>query len=283
MSPDKYCIIGYPLGHSLSPAIHNAAFNDLGINARYESFEINPKDFKTKIQELKSSEMKGFNITVPYKEKIFPYLDEVEELTRQIGAVNTVLKVKDDYWKGYNTDYIGFLAPVREKLHQMQSALIIGAGGAARAVCFGLISEARLKKLTIVNRTPEKADKLKDEVNRYGFCPVSSFDINNSAAYGERYDLIIQTTSVGIGKDNLHIPLNPVSHSHQATIVYDLIYNPAETAFLRIARHHGLKTINGWSMLTEQARQAFIIWTGKDFPVSMNKNLDEIYYRLLNQ
>ncbi|MBN2426142.1 MAG: shikimate dehydrogenase [Calditrichaceae bacterium] len=283
MSPDKYCIIGYPLGHTLSPYIHNAAFKDLGINAHYESLEIDPKDFETKINELKSSELKGFNITVPYKEKIFPYLNEVEEIARQIGAVNTVLKVKDNYWKGYNTDYIGFLAPVRKKLYQIRSALIIGAGGAARAVCFGLISEARLKKLTIVNRTLEKADKLKEEINRYGFDPVLSFDINNSAAYGERYDLIIQTTLVGMGKDNRHILLNPVSYSHQGTIVYDLIYNPAETAFLKKARNHGLKTINGWSMLTEQARQAFIIWTGQDFPVSMQKNLEEIYHRLLNQ
>ncbi len=259
----KYGIIGFPLEHSFSPAIHNRAFAECNIPGRYEKIEIPPERFESVISDLKKENWAGFNVTIPYKTDILPFLDELDVRAEQIGAVNTILVSKKGKWIGFNTDYIGFLRPLIEFKESLKKCLVLGAGGAARAVSIGIASGLTVRELTIANRTLKKAQELTERLLSFQTLKATACQIE--AIPAEKFDLIVNTTSVGMGRQENDSVLDVRLFAHPKTIVYDLIYNPAETLFLKKARQGGLVTINGLPMLVYQAEEAFKIWTGKGF------------------
>ncbi len=259
----KYAILGYPLAHSLSPGIHNAAFTDKKINAAYETLPIHPSEFPEKIQELKHQAWAGFNVTIPFKQRIIPFLDAIHPLARKIGAVNTIKVDQTGKWRGFNTDYIGFLTPLEPFAASIHSCLIAGAGGAARAVAFGVLEALKPESLTIVNRTLQKARDLIADLNSYQELEYTAGRPDSIPGTG--YDLIVNTTSVGMSGFEEGAPFDLKGLFKKETIVYDLIYKPAQTEWLQQAARFGLTTINGWPMLVYQAQAAFEIWTGKRY------------------
>jgi shikimate dehydrogenase len=263
---DKYGIIGYPLGHTFSPQIHNPAFMTLGIEASYDIHAIKPESFDLTIQRLKEGDYKGFNITIPYKQRIIPFIDIIDPLAQKVNAVNTIKKAGNS-WYGYNTDLYGFLLPIQNLMQNFKSALVVGAGGAANAVCFALADATVVENITIANRTPENATVLKERLNRFYDLQINIIGLDQEVS--EKYDLIVNTTSVGMGKTSDKNSYDISSCYHDKTIVYDLIYNPKETLFLQIARSKKLKVINGLDMLIGQAAKSFFIWTGQEFPMRL--------------
>ncbi len=264
MTLRKYGIIGFPLSHSFSPKIHNQAFADLKISAHYEKIEIPPKQFNPKIETLKKESWSGFNVTVPYKTAIIPYLDKLDEAAKHIGAVNTIRVLDYGKWQGFNTDYKGFLKPIDAFKGALKTCLVLGAGGAARAVSIGIVSGLAAQELTIANRTLKKAEELTGRL--LSNQTLKCYPCQIEAIPAGQFDLIVNTTSVGMGAREKQNILDVRPFAHSKTLVYDLIYNPSETQFLKTARQTGLKTLNGLPMLVYQAEEAFSIWTGKRFP-----------------
>ena len=270
----KYGIIGYPLGHSFSPTIHNTAFKHYGMNAEYGKIEIENSVFDSKIRELKEEEWGGFNVTIPYKQQIIQHLDQLEPICAGIGAVNTIKVEKGGTWKGYNTDYIGFIKPIQSYIDKMDTCLLIGAGGAAQAVGFGLLEFSSIKKLIVLNRTKERGENLIHKLKSFKDIEYIFIDSDKSNEITDAFDLIVNTTSIGMGALKDQSPISITGISNSETIVYDLIYNPAQTVFLKEAKQAGLSTINGLPMLIGQAEESFKIWTGKNFRNSVKLELE---------
>ena len=267
-----FAILGFPLSHSISPKIHNLAFRDYGIKAVYGKIEIDPQNFASAVHRLKTEDWQGFNVTIPFKESILAYLDHIDPTAKAIGAVNTI-KIEQGKWLGFNTDWKGFLRPIEAELPSLKRCLLIGAGGAARAVAFALIQTANVQTLVIANRTKIRAEKLIESLHQFKNLNYSAMNLKEIYKNKQPFDLIVNTTSVGFGKQKDQMPLNPQKFGSRQTIVYDLIYNPAKTEFLQAAHSLGLRTMNGLSMLIYQAEEAFKIWTGKPFKPETVKGL----------
>lgn len=260
----RYAIIGYPVSHSLSPQIHNPAFKQLNIDAHYEKIEIAPKHFEQIIAILKKENIySGFNITVPFKEKIIPFLDRIDPLAEKVGAVNTV-QIIDGEWIGHNTDLFGFIEPIKDQIGTYKSALVLGAGGAAKAVLFSLAALGHFNKITIHNRTKGRAEQLAQQLKQHfseqEVAIYKQDDVNNT------YDIIINCTSIGMEKTIEQNPYNGMASHHNKSFFYDLIYKPEQTQFLSQATELKLNNINGLEMLKAQAAKSFFIWTGQNFP-----------------
>lgn len=255
-----YAVIGDPIAHSMSPAIHNDAFNENKIDAEYLAFHVKPDGLEDAVKGMKALGISGFNITIPHKETIIPLLDEVDELAKAIGAVNTVMN-QDGRLVGYNTDGPGYIKALEEELTDELTAkktLIIGAGGAARAIYFTLVKEG-VKQVDIANRTKERAVHLISE------CPYEKNSRAFTMAEAEQriaeYDLIIQTTSIGMSPNVHDTPLD-VTNIKKSAFVSDIIYNPLKTKILTEAEKNGAKVQNGVGMFAYQGAIAFQIWTG---------------------
>ncbi len=261
ISPDTmiFGVVGYPLSHSLSPVMHNTAFHEKGINAVYLYFPC--KDVSCVVCGMRSLSIKGLSITIPYKEKICEYLDEIDPLAERIGAVNTLL---NDNGKiiGYNTDAYGAIAALKKEVNELRGkkVLVIGAGGAARAICFGLKEEGAT--VTVCNRTKERGEKLARDIDAE-FIPLSSLKQTDA-------HIIIQATSVGMYPD---VEKSPVSGSifRPGTVVMDVIYNPLETEFLKMAKKAGCRIITGVDMFVYQGAKQFELWTKKEAPLEVMK------------
>ncbi|MGD9899011.1 MAG: shikimate dehydrogenase [Calditrichaceae bacterium] len=263
----QYGIIGYPLDHTFSPKIHLAAYRLLKMDAEYKKIEIEPSQFVRKIKALKSGSWSGFNVTIPYKEKITEYLDELDPTAEMIGAVNTIaVNPTNGRWKGYNTDYNGFLKPIRAFLAEIRSCLIFGAGGASRAVVSSLLNECDPIHVVIVNRTESKATNLVSHLQNLSAARIEFMKYNETEQIRNKMDIIVNTTSLGMGEAIDKYPADPVKFCHDRTVVYDLIYNPEESRFLKMAREAEMFTINGLPMLIGQAEAGFEIMTGNPFP-----------------
>ncbi|MEJ2053704.1 MAG: shikimate dehydrogenase, partial [Calditrichaceae bacterium] len=230
-------IIGYPLDHSFSPTIHNTAFEFYNINAEYSKIEIEPDKFEEKIISLKDENWSGFNVTIPHKQHIIPYLDELEPICERIGAVNTVKVENNGKWKGYNTDYTGFIKPIEMETGSLHNCLLIGAGGAAQAVGFGLLEYTPIHKIVVTNRTEINGLHLIEKLKLFKEIEYIFIDPGDIGNMNEKFDLIVNTTSVGMGKlkDKSPVSLNAIWRKE--TIVYDLIYNPGRTRFLMVAEN----------------------------------------------
>lgn len=254
-----YAVLGDPIGHSMSPVMHNDLFSFYNIDAYYLPFQVKSEDLREAVKGLKTLGVGGFNVTVPHKSTIIPFLDEVDDLAANIGAVNTVVN-KDGKLIGYNTDGPGFLRGLQTNLTSLEdkNVLIIGAGGAARAIYFTLAKE-QPSCIDITNRTLEKAESLIDA------CPYAiSSTARTMAEAGkqlEEYDLIIQTTMVGMSPRTSEQPLE-LTNMRKGTMVCDIIYNPLTTQFLHVANEKGAITQNGIDMFVYQGALAFEKWTG---------------------
>ncbi|MFS0595953.1 shikimate dehydrogenase [Peribacillus frigoritolerans] len=255
-----YGVMGDPIAHSMSPDIHNDAFEKENIEAVYHHFHVTKEGLNDAVKGMKALGIEGFNITIPHKTSIIPFLDEVDELALAIGAVNTVVN-KNGRFIGYNTDGKGFFKSLCDEISgdiKAKKTLVIGAGGAARAIYFTLVKEG-VKQVDIANRTKERAAQLVSD------CPYDKVSKALSIIEAEeslsQYDLIIQTTSSGMSPELDHSPLK-VDQLKAGAIVSDIIYNPLKTKLLREAGEKGAETQNGLGMFINQAALAFEIWTG---------------------
>ena len=260
-----YGLVGHPLEHTASPAMHNAAFRALGLNAVYLAFDIEPMVFEDAIKGLKALKVGGFNVTIPYKERIIPLLTHVDSSAAKVGAVNTV-KLDDSLLKGYNTDVIGFLAPLLEldlKLDEI-TALILGAGGAAKA-CVRALLDAGCREIIVLNRSLERALNLFKQHNNTNILKVGPLNEESLKEALSRARLVVNTTPVGM-YPNVDESIIPKVLLRSDLIVYDLVYRPVETRLIKEAKEAGATTISGYKMLLEQAAESFRIWTGLEPP-----------------
>ncbi|MEK6692287.1 MAG: shikimate dehydrogenase [Nitrospirota bacterium] len=265
-------IFGYPVEHTLSPYMHNAAFEAMGLDYCYIPFRVRPENLKTAINSIKALSLQGVNITIPHKEAIIPYLDELDREAELIGAVNTVLN-KEKRLIGYNTDGRGFVRSLREDGRidpRGKKIMIIGAGGAARAIAFTLAIEGA-GKIFIKDIIEEKAKELSSAIsNKISAEAIYIKDLKDRIG---DVDILINATPLGMKKED-PLPVLPELLS-QGLIVYDIVYNPPETPLLKEAKKRGAKTLGGLGMLLYQGALSFKIWTGQEPPVDvMRKELE---------
>ena len=263
-------VIGSPIGHSMSPAFQQAALNHLGIEAAYQAYDVAPGDVEQFVKALRNSGTMGINITAPHKGAVIPFLDEIDDWAAAAGAVNTIVN-RDGRLTGHNTDGSGFLRALQEEAEfspEGRRALVLGAGGSARAVVLAL-SRDRIGSLTIANRTASKAGDLAALARQSG-AASSAIGLEREAlsAAARQADLIVNCTSVGMvrGPDENGSVLDR-EQIPETALVNDLVYNPAETPFLLEARAAGARTLGGIYMLVYQGAASFEMWTGQPAPV----------------
>lgn len=252
----KTGVIGHPVKHSKSPIIHNYWIEKYGLSGKYESIDIPPENLKEGIKKLIDQGYQGFNFTLPHKELIIDMCDEIDATADKIGAVNTVV-IKDGKLKGFNTDAFGFIENIRHEAPDYNfgsSAYIIGAGGAAKAVLYGLEQEGA-ETIYLTNRTRGKAEELAKHYKN-----VTIIDWQNREQALAEADLVVNTTSLGMtGQEKLEPDLSALKPD---AIVCDIVYTPLYTDLLRQAQQKGNKVVTGIGMLLHQARPAFEKWYG---------------------
>lgn len=252
----RAAVIGFPIAQSLSPLIHQYWFRQHGVEGFYEAIEIHPDHLSARIQELTKNGYAGFNVTVPHKQAIMALCDTLDDTAKQIGAVNTVV-IRDGKREGRNTDAFGFIENIRKEAPGFDftkgPALVIGAGGAARAVVYGLLQQG-VPEIRIVNRTRENAEILANDFPRL---KVVDWDARHQACAGTA--LLVNTSVLGMrGQPPLEMDLSDLSGSAH---VCDIVYKPLMTDLLQRASAKGCGIITGIGMLLHQARPAFASWT----------------------
>ena len=265
-----YCIIGDPVHHSLSPAMHNAAFNSLHLNCTYIAFRVPKGQLEESINALRAIDIAGFNVTLPHKVDILRFMNYLDSSAEKATAVNTVHNV-DGILKGYNTDIFGFIEPLRKRNVNFNgmNILLLGAGGSARAVIAGFSEMKGINKITIANRTLEKARQLAKKGTDLGLeCQVTEMD--NIKGIAVKSHLIVNTTSIGMDEEKEE-SLIGYEHISKNTIVYDIVYKPVVTNLLENARYAGADVVYGYEMLLEQGARAFEIWTDLRAPRDVMK------------
>lgn len=250
----KLGIIGDPIGHSLSPALHSYILESLGIPGEYRAYRV--QEHKLKDFLLAHQELSGFNVTIPHKERILSYLDWISEEAQLIGAVNTV-KNEHGVLMGYNTDSVGFLRSLRARDLFPKQAILLGAGGAARAVAHALL-RSEVTTLSLYNRSHERALKLAEELRRHYPDRAISVEGDPSALPWDHADLLVNATPVGMNSETLLVPLP--ERLPKKMLVYDLVYNPPKTRLLIEAEERGAQTMGGLDMLIYQAIESLKIW-----------------------
>lgn len=268
-------VIGWPVKHSLSPVMQNAALLAMGLDYTYVPFAIEPACLERAVAGLRCLNVAGFNVTIPHKTAIMPFLDEISVEAGMIGAVNTVTR-EGDRLIGHNTDCSGFITSLKRDLPidpRAKRILILGAGGAARAAVTGLCREDAAS-VTVVNRSLHRAAELVD------FIAASYPDVNltsapmdelSSVSFLRDFDLIINTTSVGMEGNSSE--MFDTSLCQINTMIYDMVYIPAVTPLLAAAARHGLRGVNGLGMLAAQGEESFRIWTGMHPPEGLMMDL----------
>ncbi len=266
-------IFGDPVEHTLSPAIHNLAFDSLGLNLVYAPFHVRPVDLKAAVSSIRALGFAGANITIPHKEKVMRFLDDLDHHAREAGAVNTIVNKKGRLI-GYNTDGIGYLLSLREDTGfavKGKKVIILGAGGASRAIFYAIL-DAKPGSVVISNRTPKRAEDLAREFGKkFKKTVIRTIPFEKSFLSEEARDadLLINTTSLGMmNQGRLDFP---VDHLPEGSVVSDIVYRPLDTELLKRARKRGLKTHDGLSMLVRQGSIGFELWTGKKAPVEAMK------------
>ena len=253
-----YGIMGKPVSHSLSPAMHNAAFQALGLNKVYVPFEVT--DIPRALDGFRAIGVGGVSVTIPHKEAVMEYLDDIDPVARKIGAVNTLL-IENTRIRGYNTDWIGANKALSAIIDLPGATiLVLGAGGSARAIGFGLIEKGAT--VILANRTPARGRALAGDLNcRY--CPIEEI-------HALKIDALVNATSAGMAPD---VDATPVHKDILKNIpaVMDIVYSPLETRLLREAKQAGCNTVGGIQMLLFQGVSQFEIWTGLKAPVEVMK------------
>jgi len=259
-------LIGENVENSLSPLFHNQIILKHSLNFCYLPFQVAEADLGEAIQGIRALNIRGVNITFPYKEKVIEFLDELEESARRIGAVNTIVNNKGNL-SGYNTDVIGFKKSLQDKgkfVIKEKKAVILGAGGAARGVIYTLLEEG-IEEINIFNRTLEKAEKIKQDFSPFfpwSSINIFSFEQDNIKDKIKEANFLVNATSIGMASQVGNTPLPDEKLFHPNLLVYDLIYHPAKTLFLKQAERAGAKILNGVPMLVYQGIESLYLWTG---------------------
>lgn len=271
-------LLGEPVSHSISPLIHNFSFQKLDLDYVYLCFQINEQTLEEAVKGLRVLDVKGFNLTMPNKNKILSYLDQLSPAARLIGAVNTV-ENKNGVFVGHNTDGVGFMQSVKEQNIDMknQAMTIMGIGGAATAIC----AQAALDDVSIIHifARPNSSHlprikSLKENLEKETSCKIfihNLFDKQDLKTSVKDSRLFVNATSVGMSPHTEDCLIEDFSIFHKHLAVADIIYNPWETALLAKAKAAGCKAFNGYSMLLYQGAEAFRIWTGKEMPIDLVK------------
>jgi shikimate dehydrogenase len=263
-----YCIIGDPINSSLSPVMQNAAFGYFGLNNTYIAFRVPKGELKASLDSLRATNSSGFNVTIPHKIDIVSYLDELHPSAQKAGAVNTVQNI-EGIFKGYNTDIYGFIEPLRRRRVNLNGMkiLLIGAGGAARAIIAALSDETGISALRIANRTRQNAEGLITMASNLGL----KADFTRSEDLAEqafRSDLIINSTPIGMANEQSIVDRENINKN---SIVYDIVYKPMVTRLIENAKQASATVIYGYEMLLAQGARAFEIWTGMSAPKEVMK------------
>ncbi len=263
-----YGILGDPVAHSLSPLMQNHAFQEQKIESVYVPFHVLPGNLSAAVRGLRALNVAGVNVTIPHKETILPLLDKIDPSAKIIGAVNTVVN-NSGVLTGYNTDATGFIRSVRYELSfqpEGREILLLGAGGACRAVAVGLAA-AGVKSIIIVNRHRGRAEKIiNDLAPHFPSVQLSAVDYNDNSYLDvvSRADLLVNTTSVGLSGEEINFL--PLEHIKGSALIYDMIYSLSETPLIKSARSLGLSCADGLGMLAAQGEDAFFLWTGVKLP-----------------
>lgn len=267
-------LLGSPVAHSISPLMHNEAFQLLDLDYTYLCFEVNEETLPAAVDGLKACGIRGFNLTMPNKNKIVELLDELSPAARLIGAVNTVVN-DDGHLIGYNTDGVGYMQAVKDAGYDItgKTITIMGAGGAATAICAQAALDG-VEKIHIFARETsrfwDRTQKLAENINSTLPCKAVLHENKDTAALAQAISesaLLLNATSVGMAPNTEGTIIEDTSLYHPDLIVSDAIYNPRETRFLKEAREAGCRTFNGMYMLLYQGAEAFRLWTGKEMPV----------------
>ncbi len=279
-------LLGHPVGHSYSPRMHNAAFQALALPYAYQAFDVLPERLVEAVRGMQALGFRGFNVTIPHKVAVMPLLDEISEEAIGIGAVNTVVMDVDGKLYGTNTDGLGYLRSLQEDTGIPlcgATVMILGAGGAARAVGYTLLKEG-VAVLRIANRCPERAEQLAAQLRAafaargaVSFGEITSCSLNEAGQWLSETSLLINATSVGM---HPHVGQSPLASDWlqrlpEEAVVSDLIYNPRKTRFLAAAEQCGLRIHNGLGMFLYQGAEAFRLWTGREAPLSVMREAIE--------
>ena len=264
-------IIGDPIEHTMSPAMHNTAFQTLGLDYTYVPFRVKSLELKKAIEGIRGLNLRGLNVTIPHKVAVMQFLERIDPLAEKIGAVNTIVN-DDGILSGYNTDATGFLQTLHDKDvdPEDKKVLLLGAGGAARAI--GNVLAGEKARITILNRRQELswAEDLARLLMRHYGAKVNAGELTpeNLQRAIEGVDIVVNSTSLGMSPDDDQTPV-PADLLGASLTVFDVVYNPLETRLLREAKTAGAKTISGLEMLVRQGAVAFEKWTGIKAPVDV--------------
>lgn len=283
-------LIGNPLGHTVSPQLHNSLFKRMGINGIYLPLQVEKDKLGDAVKGLSSLGFAGFNVTIPYKVAVLDYVDEASEAVKLLGTANTV-KIKDGRLYAYNTDADGFADSFRMQAgtdFKSKDVCIIGAGGTTRAIAIKIAMEGA-RRISIINRTEIKAEELASYINEI----IQNTDKKTDIAYGysscseiaaerlKQCSVIVNTTSVGMYPNNDFSPLSDEFSFDKDQIVYDVIYKPGKTKLLKRAEDGGCRTINGAGMLFYQGVRAFEIFMDTKIPCEISENLSKAFFKFI--
>jgi len=262
-----YAIIGDPIDHSFSPALHNSAFLFQGLDCTYIAYRIPKGELEFGIEALKKIGIAGFNVTIPHKIDMMKFIDESEDECNLVGATNTIIN-NDGLLKGYNTDVSGFLDPIKKRNIDSKDSniLLIGAGGAARAIIVGF-SKEKAHKVTIANRTRERAEELIKFAQSLGL-ESNYLDLQSAGEIANKYKFVVNATSIGL--KGIGCPIS-TKNIGKDSIVYDIVYVPVETPLIEQSKNQGATIIYGWEMLLAQAMKSYEIWTDREAPYQAMK------------
>ncbi len=255
-------IFGHPVSHSLSPLMQNAALEACGLNMVYLAFDVDREELCNAVRAIRALKLIGVNVTIPHKEGVIKYLDEVVGDALICGSVNTILNDKGRL-RGFSTDGEGYVRSLAEEGVDLEGkrVLVLGAGGAAKGIVLAILKR-RPRSITISNRTPERAEDLLKRFEGMERVKMEAIPFDHEALAGvmKRTDLLINTTPLGMeGREPLRLPLH---HLPEGAVVSDIVYKPVKTPLLKEAEGLGYKTIDGVGMLVEQGAMSFEIWTG---------------------
>lgn len=264
-------LLGHPVAHSLSPTMHNPALASLGINGRYQLLDSSPEQLSAVMGVLRAENVLGCNITIPHKEAACHHVDRLTPVARATGAINTVYKQNGELI-GTNTDAPGFVRALREDLSfdpQDKSVVLLGAGGAARACGWALL-DAGVKRLTVLNRSLDRAARLAEQLSTQfpeAHCSAAELSVGQLEERSMTANLLVNATSLGMGKEES--PWLKEVELPKGLSVFDLVYHPVETLLVRQAKANGLAAVSGLSMLLYQGDEAFSLWTGQHAPIAV--------------
>lgn len=257
-------VLGNPVAHSFSPAMHNAALRKLGLDLLYVPLRINPHGLDALLRAMREMDFLGVNVTIPHKQSIISHLDEVSDLSRQIGAVNTIVGRNGKLF-GTTTDPEGFLGGFREAGQNFdgKSVVLLGNGGTARTAAFALFLQAKPKRIALAARNRDKSEVLAAEIRGKLGHELEIFTLDEYSRSRKEFEVVVQTTPVGM-HPKMDASLLPAEWLEPGQVVYDLIYNPEETLLMKHARARGCQTVGGLGMLVQQGVASFKLWTGTD-------------------